>query len=288
MSGFVRRKRVTDPLDDDAKARLVGNQLSYVSTSSEQSADIDDDSPCLSELVHSFLDGDYETRSSCSYDSDSERVDSKSEFTELAEVILRSFETDSYRNLLFSHVLKAMEMQYIWRDQKPVFRRKVTSFLQQLGHNAAVCKTKWDSSTSGGASGGSYEFIDVVVLPTSQIRYVIDLEFAAEFEIARPTNNYLKLLQSLPKVFVGKNEDVKKIIKVISDAAKRSLKSRNLSLPPWRKNRYMQNKWLAPCRRITSYESGKAAVVGSHFNGVKCRLVGFHEGVDRSLFVRTR
>ncbi|XP_050204860.1 uncharacterized protein LOC126654903 [Mercurialis annua] len=298
MSGFVRRKRVTDPLDDDAKARIVGSQLSYVSSGSEHSADLNDESPCLSELVHGFLeiDEDFETQSSCSnYDSDSERVDLVAECTEFAEDILRSISIlnglDSYRNLLYSHVLKATEMHYLWRDQKPAFRRKVMSFLRELGHNAAICKTKWESS--GGLTGGNFECIDVVV-SNSQTRYIIDLEFASQFEIARPTSHYLTLLQSLPRVLVGKSDDLKRIIKLMSDAAKRSLKSRDLTLPPWRKNRYMQNKWLGPYRRTSNQVSGNPAVIGSgsgsgsHVNAVKCRLVGFDDGVNNCLFVRTR
>jgi hypothetical protein len=78
MSSFVRSKRVTDPLDDKAKARLVGRQLSYVSSGSEHSADDDDDLPCLSELVHGFLendDSDLTDDSVNGYESDSDRVD---------------------------------------------------------------------------------------------------------------------------------------------------------------------------------------------------------------------
>lgn len=55
MSGFARAKRVTDPLDDKAKARLIGCQLSCFSSGSEHSVD-HDDSPCLSDLVHGFLE----------------------------------------------------------------------------------------------------------------------------------------------------------------------------------------------------------------------------------------
>ncbi|EEF35094.1 uncharacterized protein LOC8259689 [Ricinus communis] len=286
MSGFCARgKRVTDPLDDDAKARLIGGQLSYGTSGSEHSAD--DDSPCLSELVHGFLevDEDLETQS-YTYDSDSDRVDSVSDCAvDAVKSLCVTTEMDLYRNLLLSHVLKGVEMFSLWRNQKPVLRRKVMSFLRELGHNAAICKTKWDSS--GGLNAGNYEFIDAVVLSN---RYIIDLDFASQFEIARPTKEYWKQVQSLPIVFVGKNEDLKRIIKVMSDAAKRSLKSRDLSLPPWRKNRYMQNKWLGPyCRTSNHHQiSSNPTMIGAAGNGVKCRLVGFDDAVNSGLFVRTR
>ncbi|KAM1075689.1 hypothetical protein TB2_014341 [Malus domestica] len=63
------------------------------------------------------------------------------------------------------------------------------------GHNAAICKTKWTSS--GNITSGSYEFIDVVPVQSGssmwQSRYFVDLDFAAQFEIA-------PVLQRLPGI----------------------------------------------------------------------------------------
>ncbi|KAG5239204.1 Sulfate/thiosulfate import ATP-binding protein [Salix suchowensis] len=278
MSGFVRAKRVTDPLDDKAKARLVGTQLSYVSSGSEHSADDDDDLPCLSELVHGFLendDSDLAHESVNGHESDSDRVDSVADCTDFVEDILRSGSKDSYRNLLSAHVSKAMEAFSCLRNQRPVLRRKVMSFLRELGHNAAICKTKWESS-----GGGS---LTAVKSSTLQNRYVVDLDFASQFEIARPTSQFLKLLHSLPRVFVGRSEDLKTIVRSISDAAKKSLKSRELSLPPWRKNRYMQNKWFGPYRRTVNPSPETTPSV----DVVQCRCVGFDAAVNGRL-VRTR
>ncbi|CAN1835972.1 hypothetical protein LINPERHAP1_LOCUS34602 [Linum perenne] len=56
------------------------------------------------------------------------------------------------------------------------------------------------------------------------------------------------MMESLPEVFVGTIDDLKRIARTLSDAARKLLKSRELSLPPWRKNRYMINKWLEPYR----------------------------------------
>ncbi|GFQ00119.1 hypothetical protein PHJA_002155900 [Phtheirospermum japonicum] len=62
MFGFSRMKRVTDPLDDKAKARIVGRSRigpDHVSSGSEYSADRADDdvttSASLSELFLRFL-----------------------------------------------------------------------------------------------------------------------------------------------------------------------------------------------------------------------------------------
>uniref|UniRef100_A0A6N2LKD4 Uncharacterized protein n=1 Tax=Salix viminalis TaxID=40686 RepID=A0A6N2LKD4_SALVM len=277
MSGFARAKRVTDPLDDKAKARLIGCQLRCSSSGSEHSAD-HDDSPCLSGLVHGFLeeeDSDFAHESFNGHGSDSERVGLVIDCTDFVEDMIRSSSNDSYRNLLFFHVSKAMEGFSCLRNQRPVLRRKVMSSLRELGHNAAICKTKWESS-GGGLTAGSYEFIDVVLQlksPSLQSRYVVDLDFASQFEIARPTSQ--------------QNEDLKTIVKSISDAARRSLKSGELYLPPWRKNRYMQNKWFGPYRRTVNPLPASSFTSPPSVNVVKCRRLGFDDAVNGRLFVRT-
>ena len=290
-----RTKRVTDPLDDRVKARLVG--VSYVSSGSEHSAAtvVEDDSPCLSELVHSFLEDDDDAAEQTGCNSDSDRVDSNLDNTDSLEIIIKSTSldnSDSYRNLLMAHVLKAMEMLSFFKTDKAVFRRKVMSSLREAGHNAAICKTRW--SSAGGVTAGNYEFIDVMqpALSSRQNRYFIDLDFASEFEIARPTSEYSRLLLYCPKVFVGKNEELKKIVRAMSDSAKRSLKSEELSLPPWRKNRYMQNKWFSPYRRTTNQipaSSSSLAPGTIHpFNAVQCRYDSFDDAVNGGRFVRTK
>ncbi|KAJ6692977.1 hypothetical protein OIU79_014668 [Salix purpurea] len=146
-----------------------------------------------------------------------------------------------------------MEAFSCLRNQRPVLRRKVMSFLRDLGHNAAICKTKWESSGGGGLTAGGYEFIDVVQSKSSTLQN-------------------------------RRSEDLKTIVRSISDAAKKSLKSRELSLPPWRKNRYMQNKWFGPYRRTVKPSPETTPSV----DVVKCRCVGFDAAVNGRLFVRTR
>ncbi|PIN14021.1 hypothetical protein CDL12_13368 [Handroanthus impetiginosus] len=160
-----------------------------------------------------------------------------------------------------------------------MFRRNVMAYLRSCGYNAAICKTKWQSS--GGLTAGNHEFFDVIRTENST-RYFIDMDFASEFEIARPTDSYERLLQHLPRVFVGTSEDLKQILKVVSDAARRSLKSKDLHLPPWRKHRFMQNKWFGPYRRTenlfpVSFSSPSTA---KQSYGVKCRAVGFNAAVN--------
>ncbi|KAL0417987.1 UNVERIFIED_CONTAM: hypothetical protein Sradi_1212200 [Sesamum radiatum] len=288
MSGSTRMKRVTDPLDDKAKARIVGRDrigLGYVSSGSEYSAQADDDvaSPSLSELFFGFNVHDAGDESPESGGSDCQRDRSMCEMNEYASVDLikpiLEDQRDAFKRMLAAHVWKAVQVFSGLRSNKQMMRRNVMAYLRNCGYNAAICKTKWESS--GGLTAGNYEFIDVLRKEYST-RYFVDLDFASEFEIARPTISYERLLQYVPRVFVGTSEDLKQILKLVSDSARRSLKSGGLHLPPWRKHRFMQNKWLGPHRRTVnlfpaSFSSPSTAKQGY---GVKCRAVGFDASVN--------
>ncbi|PKI67372.1 uncharacterized protein LOC116189639 [Punica granatum] len=307
MAVNVRARRVSDLFGSEAKARLVGGgggrdprHLSYASSGSEHEAECD--SPCLSELVYGFLEDDDDSASgagaSPDYDSDSDRADLVADCTDEVEGVVRqalSGNVDSYGRLLHGHVLAAAEAFKCLRSDKALFRRRVMIALREIGHNAAICKTRW--SASGGLNAGNHEFVDVIQpagwpsglprqLEQEQIRYLVDVDFAGEFEVARPTDQYSKLLNLLPRVFVGRGDDLKRIARAMSAAAKRSLKSRGLSLPPWKKNRYMQNKWLGPYRRTVN--PTPAGSLTPAVSSVKCRAVGFDDAINGPMSVRTR
>ncbi|XP_014515858.1 uncharacterized protein LOC106773643 [Vigna radiata var. radiata] len=299
MVVLARKKRVTDPFDDEAKARLVGGdrrQLSYTSSGSEHSGD--GDSPCLSELVHDFLeDSDDSDNNSTRNDFDSDRVDSVSDCVDSVDDLLMLRESnvsDSYKNLLLAHASEAAEKFAFLKERNiSTYLRNAMSFLRESGHNAAICKTRWDSS--GGTTAGNYEFIDVVRSGPStwHKRYFVDLDFVGQFEIARPTSEYLEFLSYVPRIFVGTAEELKRTVRILCGVAKRCFRKRGLTVPPWRKNRYMQNKWFGPYRRTTNPVQGNPVpVVVSVLGGAKCRFVGFDDSVSEArrggVVVRTR
>lgn len=76
-------------------------------------------------------------------------------------------------------------------------------------------------------------------------RLIIDIDFKAQFEVARPTEGYKQLTEALPSVFVGTEEKLVRIISILCSAAKQSLKESGLHIPPWRTSSYMQCKWLS-------------------------------------------
>lgn len=124
---------------------------------------------------------------------------------------------------------------------------------------AGLCKTKWEKR--GKLTAGDYEYNDVNL---SGKRYIIEVSLAAEFEIARPTNQYSSLLNIFPKIFVGKMEELKRIVRLMCSAIKGSMKKMDLHIPPWRRNLYMQTKWFSSYKRtINAVATIKAS---SHFS----------------------
>lgn len=274
----MRSKRVTDPLNEHVKACICGKGASTsTSTSgSEHEGDLDleldSSSLCLSHLfVNGFWQDDNDVI------NDDPDTDSCNSYRHHTSEVLKSVQSLLQRrrpnDVLVSHARVAVDMFGFFKSNKSMFLRNVMMYLRKLGHNAGICKSKWESS--GAITAGSYEFIDVVV--NGEERYFIDVDFAGEFDIARPTSDYASLLKILPRVYVGRAEEMKQIIRLMCDATKMSLKSRDLHLPPWRKNRYMQLKWFGSYRRTTNPVPSNISVPGNV--AVKCKSVGF-EAVD--------
>ncbi|XP_073007892.1 uncharacterized protein [Typha latifolia] len=128
-------------------------------------------------------------------------------------------------------------------------KRRVVGRLRDNGFDAGLCKTIWEK-TDDGLPSGSHDYIDVITRDGS--RYMVDINLAVEFEIARPTIKYVALLQSLPAVFVAKPELLKAIIRVMCDASKESMKSACMHVPPWRREEYVLAKWFSEHKRTTN------------------------------------
>lgn len=93
---------------------------------------------------------------------------------------------------------------------------------------------------------GEYEYLDVMI---GGERVLIDVDFKSKFEIARPTKKYKTISETLPYVFVGQVDRLKKVVVVVSKAAKKSMLKKGLLVPPWRRAEYVLTKWLSPYDR---------------------------------------
>uniref|UniRef100_K7LCR0 Inositol-3-phosphate synthase n=1 Tax=Glycine max TaxID=3847 RepID=K7LCR0_SOYBN len=97
---------------------------------------------------------------------------------------------------------------------------------------------------------GDYEYIDVNFKGK---RYIVEVSLAGKFEIARPTYQYSSLVDVFPLIFVGK------VVRLMCTALKGSMKRMNLHIPPWRRNMYMQAKWLSAYKHTTNAVATKRA-----------------------------
>ncbi|KAI3823933.1 hypothetical protein L1987_05379 [Smallanthus sonchifolius] len=125
--------------------------------------------------------------------------------------------------------------------------------LQNSGYNSAICKSKWKSSSD--IPSGEHTYIDVIDNSNRkklEARVIIELEFRGQFEMKKGSDEYNGLVLKLPEVFVGKIERLLALIKIVSNAAKRCMKEKKMHLGPWRKQPYMEAKWVRVVERTTS------------------------------------
>ncbi|CAI5457824.1 unnamed protein product [Closterium sp. Yama58-4] len=76
-------------------------------------------------------------------------------------------------------------------------------------------------------------------------RFIVDLDFRAQFQIARPTREYACALESAPLIFVGRQERLARLVEVVSGAMRGALRAQGMHIPPWRKGEYLLAKWMA-------------------------------------------
>ncbi|KAK8718004.1 hypothetical protein V6N13_045254 [Hibiscus sabdariffa] len=269
----VLRNTVTEKVD-----AIAADELPF---SKECTAEFEPSSVCLAKMVQNFIEENNEKHQSgvvrCSRnrpnwfhrncnESSEDEIDgfgfSDSNLTSSAEAseILRSLVpcgSVNERNLL-AHTAKIMEKNKISKRKDDFCRKIVTAGLLALGYDSSICKSRWEKSPSYPA--GEYEYIDVII---DGERLLIDIDFRSEFEIARSTKTYKSILQMLPFIFVGKADRLQRIIAIVSEAAKQSLKKKGMHVPPWRKAEYVSAKWLSPCNRATPSPSPKLAPLPS-------------------------
>ncbi|WOG85160.1 hypothetical protein DCAR_0104347 [Daucus carota subsp. sativus] len=130
--------------------------------------------------------------------------------------------------------------------------KQVSASLQNAGFNAAICNSKWKNLPD--MPSGEHTFVDILDSNTKkgEVRVIVELNFRGEFEMARASEEYNRLVSKLPEVFVGKIERLLSITAILCAAAKKCMKEKKMHLGPWRKTRYMQAKWLRVTERQTA------------------------------------
>ncbi|KAG8086124.1 hypothetical protein GUJ93_ZPchr0010g8558 [Zizania palustris] len=138
--------------------------------------------------------------------------------------------------------------------------RFVAERLLDAGYNSAICRSKWSRSTD--IPSGEHTYVDVVV-PTRSgkaVRVVIEPNFRGEFEMARGGAEYRALVAALPEAFVGRAERLRGVVRVMCAAAKQCARESSMHMAPWRKQRYVEAKWLATPERVAPGAGAGAGV----------------------------
>lgn len=130
--------------------------------------------------------------------------------------------------------------------------KQVSGCLQNAGFNSAICNSKWKNLPD--MPSGEHTFVDVLDTNSKkgEVRVIVELNFRGEFEMAKASEEYNRLVSKLPEVFVGKIERLLSLTTILCSAAKKCMKEKKMHLGPWRKTRYMQAKWLRVSERQTA------------------------------------
>ncbi|XP_024368804.1 uncharacterized protein [Physcomitrium patens] len=248
------------------RMKLLGEERDVESTvdpledvKSESERESEPSSECLAAMVEEFLESEINEkysrgRSPRNSDDRSSWTSSADEDTPpslVADLYVYLQYVCSKERILLDEVSKVVVAAKQDGGDMSELRHQVMKHLRRAGYNAGICKSKWDYL--GGIPGCDYEYVDVIYEGPSTgedgERIIIDIDFKAQFEIARPTAGYDALVRVLPSVFVGKVDQLDWIINLMCDAVKLSLKKRGMHLPPWRKPEYMRAKWFSDHKR---------------------------------------
>ncbi|XP_010554460.1 PREDICTED: uncharacterized protein LOC104824178 [Tarenaya hassleriana] len=263
FTGVLKNSAATEPPPTPAQPLSRGN-----------SGEFEPSSVCLAKMVQNFIEDNNNNnnekqrcgRNRCNcFSGSSTGTDSSDDewesvgFNSSGEAceILKSLvvcTSVSERNLL-ADTAKIVEKNKNLKRKDESSWKIVADGLVGLGYDAALCKSRWERAPS--CPAGEYEYVDVITKGGE--RLLIDIDFRSEFEIARPTKSYKSILQAMPYVFVGKADRLQRIIQIVSEAARQSLKKKGLHVPPWRKAEYVRAKWLSPNARTDQNQNPSAA-----------------------------
>lgn len=239
----MRFKSVAEIFDDMAHRRMCESRVRKQSPENTMN---------LSDLVDSFIENDSNgecNKSESEFVRDTELDDCErlNYESDLKETLIDLFGSDRENDELERIVVSEIEEAYRFAGISATclgFKRYLMTRLRERGFNAGLCNSKWDKN--GHIPAGSYEYIDINISGT---RHIIEVNLANQFEIARPTKSYSSLLQNFPQVFIGKFEDFKRIIRLMCNAIKLSMKRTGMALPPWRRYGYMLVRWFGSYKR---------------------------------------
>ncbi|RWW06720.1 hypothetical protein GW17_00029932 [Ensete ventricosum] len=252
-------KRATAPLDETARARLwleVSSGVSGETTTTSDTAE-------LADLIDSFYNEEEIDKRKGKFGMGSEKGGY------LARRSLDAVLAESEADVVAHRIRVAAERGVT--AVSPAgdgFKRRVMGWLRDEG---------FDAGGAEGIQAGNHEYIDVI--DRGGTRYILEIDLAAEFEIARPTQHYTVLLRALPSVFVGRPGALESIVSLMCAAMEESIRSSGMHQPPWRRKEYVQAKWFSSYRRNSATDGErKGGPADRGGSGSFCSLISIPLG----------
>ncbi|KAK7399397.1 hypothetical protein VNO78_10579 [Psophocarpus tetragonolobus] len=214
----------------------------------------------LVRMVQDFIESE-STSPTSSTSSNCHALNHPTQFFILQDILSSESDTASEAKVL-KCVLKHMRGRK-GAEKTTSLSRWLVMRMKMDGLNASICHTSW--ATSLGCPAGEYEYIQVMVEDENYgNRVIVDTDFRSQFEVARPTQKYKELTDSVPVIFIGTEKKLCKIISLLCSAAKQCLREKGLHVPPWRSASYMQAKWLCVSGKEASHTGdGRENCVGT-------------------------
>ncbi|XP_057426428.1 uncharacterized protein LOC130719840 [Lotus japonicus] len=184
----TRFHRVAAAFDADMKRVRPCDSIEYSSSTD------------LSDLVKSFMEkNDYREGEGEDVENLDWFDDSDNDKLETLKEIFAGGECDDDNDACREEIRREAELAWslVGEDTSlPGFKRLFMSRLRERGFDAGLCKSKWEKNRK--FPGSEYEYIDVNFAGS---RYIVEISLVAQFEIARPTNQYSALLDVFPHFF---------------------------------------------------------------------------------------
>eukprot|EP01026_Neomeris_dumetosa_P061663 TRINITY_DN58218_c1_g1_i1.p1 TRINITY_DN58218_c1_g1~~TRINITY_DN58218_c1_g1_i1.p1 ORF type:complete len:366 (-),score=29.50 TRINITY_DN58218_c1_g1_i1:255-1352(-) len=88
-----------------------------------------------------------------------------------------------------------------------------------------------------------HDFVLVTGCEQDSTPIIVDTEFQNQFQIAKPSQEYKRVFDTIPPVFIGTQQDLSEIVKIVVRAMQASFRENGLNTPPWRSFLSLQSKW---------------------------------------------
>ncbi|XP_042404273.1 uncharacterized protein LOC121994230 [Zingiber officinale] len=222
----------------------------------------------LADLVDSFYFGEEDEEEM----EEEEEEDKDTDWSAL-EAALEESEADSVACRIRAEAERAVEAVG-FEQRGDELKMRVVGWLRDRGFDAGLCSSAWERSTDGVVTvAGRHDFIDVIHLGGRR-RYILEIDFTSEFAIPRPTAAYTAFLRRIPSAFAGTEVTVGRVVGVMCEAMRDSMKSAGMPLPPWRRKEYVEAKWLSEyVRRRGDRETEQGGGEGRKEEKKKARMI---------------